>query len=99
MAPDDRSRGLGKRDDAGWAFEPFKTACDLRLLGGQPFGSQKMVCFLAQLFAEPQHPVIERVEAGTARGAHVEMRIAPAVRPDAGELTIVEMTAPKAFKK
>jgi hypothetical protein len=91
--------GLGKGEDARGAVERLEAARDLALLRREPFGRHGAVGLHADFRAETHNPAIELFEAGAATGATVEVRVFAAGRPEARELTVVQVTPAKALKK
>jgi hypothetical protein len=80
-------------------FHGFQAAGDLRLLRGEALDRKCRLRLDTQPVANAQDPPVEFPEAGAARRAAVEVRMAAPGRPQARKLAIVEMTAAEAFKK
>jgi hypothetical protein len=67
--------------------------CRQALRGHGPVG------FGTDLYADAHYPPIEVFEPGAARGAALEVAVPAAGRPEARELTVIEMTPAEALKK
>jgi hypothetical protein len=80
-------------------FHRFEAAYDLRLLRRQAVHWKRRLRVLTELVSNAEQPAIEFFQSCTTGGTSVEMRVSAARGPQPREVAIVEMTAPKAFKK